>query len=75
MVVDVFAALNNKDFSPLYKSGVAVKLVSQYFYKRWYIHQKTPASMDDAADTSAMKKLISKALQEKFLVQNQEKVI
>lgn len=28
MVVDIFAALNNKDFSPVYKSGMTVKLLA-----------------------------------------------
>lgn len=33
MVVQIFAALNNKELSPIYKSGVAIKFVTQYFWK------------------------------------------
>lgn len=38
MVVEIFAALNNKDLSPVYKSGVAMKTIGQYFWKR---HMRT----------------------------------
>lgn len=83
MVVDVFAALNTKQFSPLYKTSVAVKLIAQYVWKhRQHSQQKgddqtlvpdTP--IDDTIDMNVLKKLISKSLQEKFNLINQEKVV
>lgn len=39
MVVDIFAALNNKEFSPIYKSGLTLKLIMQYGHK-WRTHHR-----------------------------------
>ena len=43
MVTDVFATLNNSDYSPFYKSAMTMKYVSQYFYKRLQ-HAASPST-------------------------------
>lgn len=73
MVVDIFAAINNKNFSPLYKTGMAFKYMCQYFYKRKHTWNEINAAENDPMNV--MRERIAKTLQEKFLVMNQEKVV
>lgn len=73
MVVDVFAALNNKDFSPLYKSGLTIKLLSQYFYKRSKHsngESAKPSDIDEAIEIKGIKEVLSQTLQQKFILIN-----
>ena len=90
MVTDVFATLNNSDFSPFYKSAMAMKYVSQYFYKRVQ-HASSPStneteennqggavdpkSKDDGLDLIALRQVLQKALSQKFMLINQDRVI
>lgn len=105
MVADIFAGLNQKGFSPVYKSGVVLKSIWQYFYKRVHHFNKqedetkrpndgggntpdpliddTPSSPDAPApsvidkiiDSQTLKKQFSQALQAKFLIMNQDKIV
>ena len=91
MVTDVFATLNNSDYSPFYKSAMTMKYVSQYFYKRAQ-HMSSPATndeqeeennggsqepqpQDDGLDLETLTKILQKSLSQKFILVNQEKVI